>query len=169
MGRLTAMKRWLVRILDANAAERRRRRALRTAMWRFARLHPHWYDGLFDETFLGRLPAASLTEMDATALAREWTHQYRYRDQRHRERDVRQVAPVAESFLTLLATAEADLATAASLKPASQRAASHERPSRHEGSEPERRDGRASAKRSRPGSGREPQAREPCASEAARC
>ena len=96
----------LVRAWRSHHRARIRRRALQVALWRFARLHPHWYDAMFDDAFLRRLPAASLSEMEASVLAREWTRQFRYHDVRRVERDARLVTPVAESFLALLQAAE---------------------------------------------------------------
>ncbi len=83
-------------------ARRARDRALRTALARFAALHPDWYASCFDETFVRRIgPDALLTESPVD-VARSWTLQFRYAEERARERDVRQLVPVGESFVTLL-------------------------------------------------------------------
>jgi hypothetical protein len=73
---------------------------------------------LFDEVFMARLPADGIAEMTPVELAREWTRQLSYRDQRRRERDVRQLTPVSESFLSLLEGAEEELAARRSPAPA---------------------------------------------------
>jgi hypothetical protein len=108
---------WLARMRKRNGQVRRRRRALVIAMQRFAKLHPEWYESLFDEVFVARLPADAIAEMASTELAREWTRQFTYCDQRRRERDVRQLTPVAESFLRLLLMAEDELAARRSAAP----------------------------------------------------
>lgn len=107
--------RWWQAIVAAWRSHRRARmrsRAMRVAMWRFGRLHPHWYDAMFDASFLRRFPAGSVADMEASALAREWTRQFRYHDVRRIERDARLVTPVAESFLALLQDAQGEEACA---------------------------------------------------------
>jgi hypothetical protein len=104
------IRQWLARTRKRNGRARQGRRALVIAMQRFAMLHPDWYESLFDEVFVARLPAESIAEMAPAELAREWTRQFNYRDQHRRELDVRQLTPVAESFLNLLSLAEEELA-----------------------------------------------------------
>jgi hypothetical protein len=111
------IRQWLARTRKRNGRARQGRRALVNAMQRFAVLHPDWYESLFDEVFVARLPAESIVEMAPAELAREWTRQFSYRDQRRRELDVRQLTPVAESFLNLLSLAEEELAAPRSAAP----------------------------------------------------
>ena len=88
--------------LEGWRARRAQDRALRTALARFAALHPDWYASCFDETFVRRIgPDAMLTESPVD-VARSWTLQFRYAEERARECDVRQLVPVVESFVTLL-------------------------------------------------------------------
>lgn len=91
----------------AESRDRRAKSGARgVAMDRFSKLHPYWYESAFDETLLERLPPGALDEIDAPGLAREWTRQFRYRDERRRDLDVARLAPVAQSFLSLLKDAE---------------------------------------------------------------
>jgi hypothetical protein len=109
---MEALLRWqhtLSRVLEENVRQQIRRRSRSRALERFAQLHPRWYESTFDEWFIGRLPPGLLEARDATALAREWTRQFRYRDERRRESDIRRLTPVAESFLNLLESAEAEV------------------------------------------------------------
>lgn len=99
---LIRWQRVLTRTMQEAARRRATRHALGRAMRHFSHLHPHWYGLRFDEAFLTRLPDGLLGEADATALAREWARQFCYRDARQREREVRQLVPVVESFLALL-------------------------------------------------------------------
>lgn len=98
----------LVRTVARDLRRREERVARERALRRFARLHASWHASLFDAAFLARLPE-DLHGRDATAIARAWTQQFRYRDERRRERDVRRLEPVVGSFLHLLAEAEAEL------------------------------------------------------------
>ena len=98
--------RWFARMRERWAEEQIRRRSLELALERFSKLHTHWYCSCFDSFFLERIPKETFTGLDAVGLACEWTRQFRYRDERQRNIDIRQVTPVAESFLNLLAAAE---------------------------------------------------------------
>lgn len=100
---------WVARWISAFRCRRLERRAVRIAIARFSKLHPHWYESCFDEVFLRRLPVSRLGAVGAEELALEWTRQFRYSDQRVRNRDVRQVRPVADSFLRLLADVKDEL------------------------------------------------------------
>lgn len=107
----------LVRTVARDLRRREERLARERALHRFARLHPSWHASLFDAAFLARLPE-DLHGRDATGIARAWTRQFRYRDERRRERDVRRLEPVARSFLRLLAETEAELRAGATSAPA---------------------------------------------------
>lgn len=109
MNLLTKLERKLSEMLAEDALRRVRRRALDIAMDRFEKLHPAWHESLFDRSFVRRVFSAQEEEIDATMLAREWTRRFRYQDERKRERDVRQLEPVADSFLRLLIQAEHEL------------------------------------------------------------
>lgn len=88
----------------------RRRRALERAWVTFRARSPGWWHALFDAQLLVRPQARlALEERDAEGLARAWVHQFRYKDLRRQERDVRRVTEVAEMFLGLLAEEEAML------------------------------------------------------------
>lgn len=106
---LDALGRTVRRAYASLVHRRRQRQALRVALSQFSRLHPDWYDAFFDDAFLDRLPASELDRVDGLALAREWARQFRYRDARKRELEVKRLAPVAEDFLMLRARAEANL------------------------------------------------------------
>lgn len=101
-----SLGRRLADMLEHHFRQRSSRRATARAIRNFSRLHEEWYQSAFDEWFLTRLPEGLLDSKDAAALAREWTRQFRYEDERRRERDVEQLLGVAESFLALLAAAE---------------------------------------------------------------
>lgn len=94
----------------------RQNRADRNALWvaieRFSMLHPHWYGAFFDQHFIERFPGAALECIDGAELAREWARQFRYTDERQRMIDIRQVTPVAESFLRLLDSTRRELRAA---------------------------------------------------------
>lgn len=109
MKALVRLERKVAQMLEENARRQMKRRSVKRALQRFAQLHPRWYESTFDEWFLARLPTGVLEAGDPAALAREWTGQFRYRDARRRELDIRELTPIAESFLTLLAKAEAEL------------------------------------------------------------
>lgn len=102
------------RLWDQIRTSWRHRHARRIAVSRLSSLQPHWVALRFDETFVARLPEELVLAVDAEGVAREWTMQFTYRDERQRERDVRQVAPVAEAYFTLLAQAEAELVVGSS-------------------------------------------------------
>lgn len=106
MNVLTNLERSLADVLAKDAERRAQHRALEIAMERFRHLHPTWHESLFDDSFVRRVLEAEEGNADARTLAREWTRQFRYRDPRRRERDVRQLEPVADSFLALLAQAK---------------------------------------------------------------
>jgi hypothetical protein len=95
-------------------ARRARDRAVRTALARFGALHAGWYASCFDETFVRRIGIDAVLAGPSVEVARSWTLQFRYAEERARERDVRQLVPVVESFATLLqgALAEMGLTTA---------------------------------------------------------
>lgn len=88
--------------LDAWRARRASDRALRTALARFAALHPSWAASCFDATFVRRIGVTAVLAGPAVEVARSWTLQFRYADERTRERDVRQLVPVVESFVALV-------------------------------------------------------------------
>lgn len=81
---------------------RARDRAVRKALARFSALHPDWYAACFDETFVRRIGMDAVLAGPPVDVARSWTLQFRYAEERSRERDVRQLIPVVESFVTLL-------------------------------------------------------------------
>ena len=83
-------------------SRRARDRAVRTALARFSALHTDWYASLFDATFVRRIGVDAVLAGPAVEVARSWTLQFRYADERQRERDVRQLVPVVESFAALL-------------------------------------------------------------------
>lgn len=99
----------LAAVRERWAEEQIRRRAMEVALARFSQLHNHWYRSCFDSSFLERIPKETFAQLDAAGLACEWTRQFRYRDERQRNIDLRQVTPVAESFLSLLVAAEGEL------------------------------------------------------------
>lgn len=109
MNVLGNLERRLADMLAKDAQRRTTARALDVAINRFKNLHALWYEALFDEAFVRRVFAAEGGRVDATTLAREWSRQFRYRDARQRERDIRQLEPVAESFLRLFAQANAEI------------------------------------------------------------
>lgn len=109
MNVLTHLERALADVLAKDARRRTQDRALSVAIDRFGKLHPTWHEAFFDETFVRRVFAAADGTVDAPTLAREWTRQFRYHDPRQRERDIRQLEPVADSFLHLLAQAGAEI------------------------------------------------------------
>lgn len=85
----------------------RRRRARAAAEGRalaaFAAMHPDWHRSLFDAPFLARPDVREAAQRgDAAAMARAWTRQFRYRDERRRERDVRVLTGPAGDYLALL-------------------------------------------------------------------
>lgn len=83
-------------------------RAMRRTWAAFRAASPGWWSALFDEHMLKRpLAAEAVAARDAEALARVWTEQFRYRDLRQREHDVRRVTEVAALFLSLLEAEEA--------------------------------------------------------------
>lgn len=82
---------------------RARASARRRALTAFAAMHPDWHRSLFDAAFLARPDAREAEGRgDAAALARLWTRQFRYRDERRRERDVRILTGPAGDYLALL-------------------------------------------------------------------
>lgn len=82
---------------------RARAAAERRALAAFAAMHPDWHRSLFDATFLARPDVREAAERgDAVAMARAWTRQFRYRDERRRERDVRILTGPAGDYLALL-------------------------------------------------------------------
>ena len=89
-------------ILDAWRDRRARDRALRTALARFGASHPHWAASCFDATFVRRIGVDAVLAGPAIEVARSWTLQFRYADERTRARDVRMLVPVVEHFATLL-------------------------------------------------------------------
>lgn len=107
------VRKWLRNTIDEFRNRRLERKAMSLAVWRFSKLHPNWYESCFDEAFLSRLAFSRLKAIDAEELAREWTRQFRYADQRVRSRDIHQVQPVADSFLRLLGEAKDELRSAA--------------------------------------------------------
>jgi hypothetical protein len=69
-------------------------------------MHPDWHRSLFDDAFLARPDAREAEGRgDAAALARLWTRQFRYRDERRRERDVRLLTGPAGDYLALFGEA----------------------------------------------------------------
>lgn len=95
--------------LDAWRDRRARDRALRTALARFGALHAHWAASCFDATFVRRIGVDAVLAGPSVEVARSWTLQFRYADERTRERDVRQLEPVVESFAVLLRDALAEV------------------------------------------------------------
>ena len=79
---------------------RARKKALRRAYLEYRATHKHQLR--FDWHFLTGRGAEALAERDAEALARAWTTQFRYCDEKRRATDIRQLLPVAESLLELL-------------------------------------------------------------------
>lgn len=84
-------------------ARRRHEAALRRAFGDFRALHAAWAEACFDLHLLRHGGAEAVAAGDAEALALAWCAQFRYRDMRRRERDLRLVTPVAASFLALWA------------------------------------------------------------------
>lgn len=89
---------------DNNNLRRARRRAVRRAYRQFARRYPRWAQSLFDEYFVEHIAADVLTSglLHPRALAEAWTRQVRYRNEAQRRRHVRQILPVAETFVRLV-------------------------------------------------------------------
>jgi hypothetical protein len=81
------------------AQARTRRRALRSAFAAFAAEQPTWAESAFDLRLLDGPGAEALANFDVEALALAWARQFRYVDERRRERDLRQLRPVAETLL----------------------------------------------------------------------
>jgi hypothetical protein len=109
MNALVRLEIRLASVLEEHVRRQIRRRAIKRAFQRFSRLHPEWHQSTFDEWFLSRLPEGLLETQDSAALALEWTRQFRYRNERQRERDAQQLTAIADSFLALLADAQAEL------------------------------------------------------------
>lgn len=82
------------------------RDAGRRALDQLAQLYPDWHAKRFDAHFVRRIRREWIADRDVEAIAREWTRQFFYEDERQRERDVRQVMVVAETYLMLLAAAQ---------------------------------------------------------------
>ncbi len=81
------------------AQERARRRALRSAFAAFAAEQPIWAESAFDLRLLEGPGAEAVACLDVEALALAWARQFRYVDERRRAGDLRQLRPVAETFL----------------------------------------------------------------------
>lgn len=95
-------------VRTAVSAQRERRaidRALRTALARFGAADPAWYASLFDATFVARLGVDAVLAGPPIEVARSWTLQFAYADERTRERDARGLVPVVERFSGLLRAA----------------------------------------------------------------
>ncbi|MEX2542959.1 MAG: hypothetical protein WD314_14210 [Trueperaceae bacterium] len=105
------LERRFSRWLERHVKEHIQRRSITVAVERFSKLHPHWYDSCFDRSFIDRFSPGAFTDLGATAMATEWTRQFNYRNERRRATDIRQLTPVAESFLTILAEAKAELSS----------------------------------------------------------
>lgn len=105
----TGMSKHLAEWRQRNAEAQLRRRARDLALERFSQLHRFWYLSFFDRFFLERFTPDSLASIGPEGLAREWSRQFRYRDERQRAIDIRQLTPVVEHYLCLLESAYAEL------------------------------------------------------------
>lgn len=91
---------------EARRVERARARGVAA----FAASHRVWDEALFDAAMLRRPDAAAALEArDPEGLARSWTQQFAYRDERRRERDVASLAAVAEALFAHIDEEEARL------------------------------------------------------------
>lgn len=108
---LIDIERTLIRTLSNDALRRARRLALRRAISRFARSHALWYESLFDARLLRSLPD-DYFKRSAASVARSWAAQFPYQRDSSRERDVKQLEPVASDFLKILAEEEERLGLA---------------------------------------------------------
>lgn len=80
-----------------------RDRARAAALRAFATRHPAWAASWWDAAFVRRADAtAAIDAGDARALARAWTGQFAYRDERRRSLDTERLTPVATEFLRLV-------------------------------------------------------------------
>jgi hypothetical protein len=102
----------LLRRLAHDASRRARRLAQRRAIARFARIHPIWFESLFDSNLLRSLPE-DFSKRDPASVARSWTLQFPYGNEARRERDVERLEPVARDFLQVLAEEESRLESVA--------------------------------------------------------
>jgi hypothetical protein len=91
---------------------RARDRAVRRALALFGATHPTWTASCFDAAFVHRIGVDAVLAGPAVEVARSWTLQFRYTDERTRARDVRQLVPVVEAFTALLREALAAPAAA---------------------------------------------------------
>ena len=85
---------------------RARKKAFAQAYNEFRVLHAHLHELRFTKDFLTGRGAEALATKDPVAVARAWTTQFRYRDEKKRAADVRQLTPVAGSLLELLNAGE---------------------------------------------------------------
>lgn len=85
---------------------RAHRGAFERAYLEFRATHTHCHELCFDRHFLLGKGAETLAQRDVEAPARAWTTQFRYRDEARRARDIRQLRPLAESFIGLLEAQE---------------------------------------------------------------
>lgn len=95
-------------VLLERAERRALRRARRWAADVLACTHPYWHQALFDEAFVVRLPAKDLLRLSPADLARQWSCQFNYSDERRREHDIKRLTPVAEFYQELMASAATD-------------------------------------------------------------
>lgn len=91
----------LTRFVHGWTRRRTRKKALRRAYLEYRATHAH-QELRFDRHFLTGKGAEALAGRDPEALARAWTTQFRYGDEKRRAADVRQFLPMAESLLELL-------------------------------------------------------------------
>jgi hypothetical protein len=97
------LARWFMHEAQQQTRERALRRALRT----WAAMYPSWSESLIDPHFVRGRGAEALASRDPVAMARAWTTQFFYHDEARRTRDIRQLVPVFEALLELLAAEEA--------------------------------------------------------------
>ncbi len=109
---------WLVQDFQA----RYLRQAAQRAYEAFVRQHPLLSESLFDEHFLMRGAAPLLRGYlnaeppEPAALARAWTEQMWYRDERMQLHLINQLLPIASDFLRLVDMELADLKGGATLR-----------------------------------------------------
>lgn len=81
---------------------RAHKRAFERAYRTYHATHTHLHKLRFERRFLTGRGAVALTERDAEGMARAWTTQFRYGDEKRRAADIRQLLPVAACLLELL-------------------------------------------------------------------
>lgn len=104
--RRRSLGRGVARMVRGWRRRRAHRRAFERAYLEFRATHTHCHELCFDRHFLLGKGAEALSQRDVEVLARAWTTQFRYRDEARRARDVRQLRPLAESFIGLLEAQE---------------------------------------------------------------